>query len=104
MGDYDFRADYDGVGKPETEMPDRFLCDGVGGDSTCDFGYADWPPGEDGTPATTVAVSHLPLDVLKSVGSWCQGQPPPPRKMDRGNLPHAYAHFSLIPIHAPFSG
>jgi len=51
MAYYDVGADYNGVGKPETEMPNtsydgdvprRFLCDGAVGDTSCDFGYFRW--------------------------------------------------------------
>jgi len=53
--------DYNGVDKPETEIANssydagrRFLCDGAVGDTSCDFGYADWPAEGDGTAVPTM--------------------------------------------------
>ena len=64
MAYYDVSSDYGGYGKPETKMPvsstydadvsERFLCDGAGGESLCDFGYADFPANGNGTAAPMV--------------------------------------------------
>ena len=63
MAYYDVVSDYGGNGKTKTEIPEssyggevprQFLCDGSGGESSCDFGYSDWTENDDGTAVPTV--------------------------------------------------